>query len=243
MPFKESITVVLKKPNKEDYNIAKSFRPIALLDTIGKALESAIAERISYYVAVFHLLPQDHIGARKTRSTEHAIYVLLERIHEAHGSADAGEYLVATLLMLDALGAFDNVNYNKLVECLTRRGLSEPIVLWISNWLKDRRTKLKLPEGESDWIVQNYGIPQGLSLSPLLWLFYNADLLDEIVGEGTTAIGTDGAGTAATTGADLGADTPTVPDANAGGSGGSHAPLLGTLLGNPQGNPRVTTTA
>ncbi|KAK8095120.1 reverse transcriptase [Apiospora kogelbergensis] len=94
---------------------------------------------------------------------------------------ELGEYLVATLLMLDASGTFNNVHHDKLVECLARRGLPSFLVMWISTWLRNRRTKLKLPEGESDWIEQNFGIPQGSSLSPLLWLFYNADLLDEIL--------------------------------------------------------------
>ncbi|KAK8096431.1 zinc knuckle [Apiospora kogelbergensis] len=180
-PSKDSITLVLKKPQKPDYSLSKAYRPIALLDTIPKALESAVAERVSYWVEEFHLLPEVHIGARKTRSTEHAIHILLERIYEAHGAANSGEYLVATLLMLDASGAFNNVHHDKLVECLARRGLPSFLVMWISTWLRNRRTKLKLPEGESDWIEQNFGIPQGSSLSPLLWLFYNADLLDEIL--------------------------------------------------------------
>ncbi|KAK8006761.1 WD40-repeat-containing domain protein [Apiospora arundinis] len=235
-PFKDSITVVLKKPGKASYSTVKAFRPIALLETIGKALESALAERISYYVEHYSLLPQDHIGARKTRSTEHAIHVLLERIHEAHGAADEGEFQVATLLMLDASGAFDNVDHDKLVDCLARRGLPRPVVQWISNWLRDRRTKLKLPEGESDWILQNYGIPQGSSLSPLLWLFYNADLLDEILGEGSTAVN---AGTAAT-GVAPGADGPQDSDSTSDGE----TPLPGSTRSYPlQGSSRLSTTA
>jgi hypothetical protein len=33
----------LKKPNKSDYTVAKSLRPISLLSTLGKALELVIA--------------------------------------------------------------------------------------------------------------------------------------------------------------------------------------------------------
>lgn len=41
--FKESITVVLKKPKEDaDFTIPKNWRPIALLSTIGKALEAVI---------------------------------------------------------------------------------------------------------------------------------------------------------------------------------------------------------
>lgn len=89
--------------------------------------------------------------------------------------------MVATLLMLDASGAFDNVHHDRLVECLARRGLPPPIVRWLREWLRVRRTRLKVPKGEPDWIELKYGIPQGSPLSPVLWLFYNAELLDEIL--------------------------------------------------------------
>jgi hypothetical protein len=38
--------IPLKKPGKDDYTIAKAWRPISLLATLGKALESVVAERI-----------------------------------------------------------------------------------------------------------------------------------------------------------------------------------------------------
>ena len=48
--FKESITVALTKPGKGDYGIAKAYRPIALLNTIGKALESVVSARLNWAV-------------------------------------------------------------------------------------------------------------------------------------------------------------------------------------------------
>ncbi|KAF6527788.1 hypothetical protein HZS61_008090 [Fusarium oxysporum f. sp. conglutinans] len=40
--------IPLKKPGKDDYTIAKAWRPISLLATLGKVLESVVAERISH---------------------------------------------------------------------------------------------------------------------------------------------------------------------------------------------------
>jgi hypothetical protein len=48
--FSKSITVVLRKGGERDFQLAKSYRPVALLNTIGKFLESVIARRISYAV-------------------------------------------------------------------------------------------------------------------------------------------------------------------------------------------------
>jgi hypothetical protein len=39
----EIVIIPLKKPNKSDYTVAKSWRPISLLSTLGKALELVIA--------------------------------------------------------------------------------------------------------------------------------------------------------------------------------------------------------
>lgn len=45
--FRKSVTIALRKPGKETYADPKSYLPIALLNTIGKALESILATRIS----------------------------------------------------------------------------------------------------------------------------------------------------------------------------------------------------
>jgi hypothetical protein len=75
--------IPLKKPNKENYAIAKAWRPISLLATLGKVLESVIAERISHAVETYGLLPASHFGARKQRSAEQALILLQEQIYAA----------------------------------------------------------------------------------------------------------------------------------------------------------------
>ena len=50
------------KPGKGDYTQPKSYRPIALLNTIGKILDAIIARRISFAVEMHGLLPGEHMG-------------------------------------------------------------------------------------------------------------------------------------------------------------------------------------
>ncbi|KAJ0130721.1 Uncharacterized protein HZ326_26179 [Fusarium oxysporum f. sp. albedinis] len=78
--------IPLKKPGKDDYTIAKAWRPISLFATLGKVLESVVAERISHAVETHGLLPTNHFGARKQRSAEQALVLLQEHIsrHGAH---------------------------------------------------------------------------------------------------------------------------------------------------------------
>jgi hypothetical protein len=96
--FRESVTVRLRKPGRSDYGQLKSFRPVALLNTIGKVMESILARRISYAVEKYNLLPKQHMGGRKGVSTEHAIHLLLERIHTTW---KLRPHHVASVLFLD----------------------------------------------------------------------------------------------------------------------------------------------
>lgn len=171
--FRGSITVALKKPRKGDYTLPSSYRPIALLNTIGKIMESVLAERLSYLVETENVLPPNHFGGRRGQSTLSAIHNLLEQVYSAW---ERGE--TASLLMLDVSGAFDNVSHERLLHNLRKRGVSLQITEWICSFVKDRTTSLVIPEMTSDPISTPHGIPQGSPLSPILYLFYNADLLE-----------------------------------------------------------------
>ena len=55
--FKNTDTIVLRKPAKPDYTQAKAYRPIALENTLGKVLESIMADIMSYLTETHELLP------------------------------------------------------------------------------------------------------------------------------------------------------------------------------------------
>ena len=80
--FKIANTIVLKKPSgKADYTIPKGYRPIALLNTLGKALESIMAKKITYLADKFHLLLKTQMGAYWRKSTETALELLTKQVH------------------------------------------------------------------------------------------------------------------------------------------------------------------
>ena len=72
--------VLRKLGNNRKYTEPKSYRPVALLNTIGKTLEAVIAKRISYAVETYQLLPDSHMGGRRGISTEHAIQHIIDYI-------------------------------------------------------------------------------------------------------------------------------------------------------------------
>lgn len=168
--FRDSITISLRKPGKPDYHTPKAYRPIALLNTIGKTFDSIVANRLSWAAETFELLPRGHMGGRKGVSPEHALHLLLESIQAAWNKKET-----ATLLLLEVTGAFDNVSQPRLLHNLRKRKMGGPMLQWISSFLQDRTTTLKLVDFASSQLSVNIGISQGSPLSPILYLFFNSD--------------------------------------------------------------------
>ncbi|KAJ7635490.1 hypothetical protein DFH06DRAFT_925818, partial [Mycena polygramma] len=60
--LKELFTVVLRKPGRSDYALAKSHRPIALYRTIKKSFCSMYSRMTSYVTEKYQLIPSTHMG-------------------------------------------------------------------------------------------------------------------------------------------------------------------------------------
>jgi hypothetical protein len=85
---------------------------------------------------------------------------------------------VASLLLLDVSGAYNNVSRERLLHNLRKRRVNHTLVRWIESFLSDRSTTLKLQEYTAPLAPIQTGIPQGSPVSPILYLFYNADLIE-----------------------------------------------------------------
>ncbi|EJD33432.1 hypothetical protein AURDEDRAFT_76993, partial [Auricularia subglabra TFB-10046 SS5] len=61
-PWLQFITVVIRKPGRASYKVAKSFRPVALYNTIPKTFSACAAEDLMYLAEREGLLPATHFG-------------------------------------------------------------------------------------------------------------------------------------------------------------------------------------
>jgi exonuclease III len=150
--------IPLKKPNKEDYAVAKAWRPISLLSTLGKVLESVIAERISYAVEEYGLLPTNHFGARKQRSAEQALVLLQEHIYKAWRRRQ-----VVSLISFDVKGAYNGVCKVRLLQRLEARGVPPELVRWVDAFCSNRTATIEV-NGKSSVrkTLPQAGLPQGV---------------------------------------------------------------------------------
>jgi len=179
---------MLRKLNKPDYTDPKVYRPIALLNTLGKALEVIVTKRMRFLAETHALLPATQMGARKQRSVDTALQLLLEKIRTIWAGNKAR---VATLLSLDVASAFDRVSHQRLLHNLRKRCIPAALINWTQSFLTNRTVAISLTGYTHPKSTVNMGIPQGSPISLILYLFYNADLLESLENNklATSAIG------------------------------------------------------
>lgn len=64
--WKEAMVVVIPKPGKDDYLVAKAHRPISLLETMSKLLEKAVAKRFQHDLVAHELVASTQFGGSVT---------------------------------------------------------------------------------------------------------------------------------------------------------------------------------
>jgi hypothetical protein len=106
--FKIAKVTVLPKPNKIIAQKATpgAWRPILLLNIVGKIVEAAFARRITDVAKAKHLLSDGQMGNRRGRLTDLAIRMIIEAAIEARKNGG-----IASLLQLNIKKAFNVVHH------------------------------------------------------------------------------------------------------------------------------------
>ncbi|KAF8641265.1 hypothetical protein AX14_009972, partial [Amanita brunnescens Koide BX004] len=165
--FKESESVIIPKPNKPDYSIPKAYRPIALLNTLGKLLTKILANRLQHDAAEHGLLHRDQFGGIKNHCTLDAGLVLTDFISEHR---ERGWH--TSVCAVDVAQFFPSLSHAVMERVLERLGFSPVLVKLIKSYFKDRVTSYKWDSAHSRKYDFSLGTPQGDCLSPILSALY-----------------------------------------------------------------------
>jgi hypothetical protein len=130
--WKHARVIFILKPGK-DPALPSSYRPISLLDTIGKLFEKILLVRILYEVNLRVLMRDEQFGFRPKHSMSVQLARLVERI-----ARNFGEKRLTGAVFLDVAKAFDTVWIDGLLYQLTFLNLPCYIVHTISFYLRGR---------------------------------------------------------------------------------------------------------
>src|SRR5262249_5351095 len=108
--LKESNTVVIPKPGKPAYDTPKMFRPIVLLNTLGKLFEKMISNRMQYEAIKYGVLHPNQFGGVRQHSTEDA-GVYLTHIVKAGWVANHD----TSVLAFDLAQFFPSINHQAML--------------------------------------------------------------------------------------------------------------------------------
>ncbi|KAF8633041.1 hypothetical protein AX14_010780 [Amanita brunnescens Koide BX004] len=165
--FKESVSVIIPKPKKSDYTVPKSYRPIALLNTLGKLLTKVIANRLQFDAAANRLLHDGQCGGIQKHATIDAGLALLDFINT---NRERGWHVSACTV--DITQFFPSLNHHAATRVLSKLGFANCLVNLLSSYFEGRTTVYKWDSAMSAPYDFSMGTPQGDCLSPIISALY-----------------------------------------------------------------------
>ena len=155
---------------KKDGRTDKSnYRPIGILSNVSKIYERSLYNQLYDYFDK-NIFSKYQCGFRKSFSTQHALFVILEKMKIAR---DRKRFCAAALT--DLSKAFDCICHDLLIAKLNTYGLERNALNLVYDYLSNRSQKTKVGSSFSTYLDIVYGVPQGSILGPLL---FNIDLCD-----------------------------------------------------------------
>ena len=170
--WNESRVILLHKGGQKSKKELKNYRPIALMDTIGKIFCMFLNERMRKCFETCGVLSEEQNGFRVGRCGEDNMFIVRELMERCKRERRRGYFA-----FLDIEKAYDRVNRDILCKVLSKCGVSEKVVRIIGSMYAETRAKYVLGDIETEWVYSKRGVRQGCILSPLLFSLYTEELI------------------------------------------------------------------
>ena len=173
--FGIGIIIPLVKDKLGNLSDIKNYRGITLSSTIAKLFEMCLFELVQEFLLTSNL----QFGFKKKLSCSHAIYTMQSVInyYTTRGST-------VNVCVLDIVKAFDKVNHYCLYAKLIHKNVPVQFLHVIINWYSKCFACVKWNNMQSGSFRLCGGVRQGGVLSPILFIFYVNDIIEDLQKQG-----------------------------------------------------------
>ena len=172
--WREATVIPIPKPGK-DRTDPNNYRPIALTSCLCKIMERMINHRLTWFLQDNHIITKYQCGFQKGKSTTDHLVRLETYIRQGFVK---NQHTVGVFFDLEK--AYDTTWKGGIMKDLHEMGLKGRLPLFIDNFLKGRKFKVRLDNTHSSLNPQEEGVPQGSILSPTLFTVKINSIIDSL---------------------------------------------------------------
>ena len=165
------IAMIKMLHKKDDKSDPLNYRPISLLNQLGKIFESLITDIIYFWAEDENKIDINQAGFRKKRSTNDQLYNLMQFAIENFNRKNQVD-----CIFIDFEKAFDKVWHKGLLYKLKALKLPDKHIQMVKSFLSDRQCFISNGNSKSGYFSPESGVPQGSCLSPLLFILFVVDI-------------------------------------------------------------------